>query len=164
MILEYHRLTLKSVTVNQFLSPIVNILTIYALPIMCICFFISIYADIVWFNIIFPFMAVTFAMTTCTLLIIAAMITSKGDRIYVHLMEIACVNHKNRSLDQTDRLHLQLMIEDLGSEHHSLALYTMTGHKYTTAFLIDYIIETCLEYFLLMTFNQHFKLTEYALK
>ena len=156
---HYQRLVKQSQCVNQMLAPILYILTMYAIPVICLCLFISLFSDNIFFYATMPFVLISFTTFTCCLMAIAAHISHKSDALHASL----CSAFANDCcltgiLQQKDRVTLVHMIEDLGSHHQSLALRTYVGDKYTMHMLTEYVIETCLDFCLLLTFDQYFQL------
>ena len=94
---DYVALTKKSLSVNQFLSPILNVLSIFALPLVCLCLFISIYSDFVLFNVCFPF----FAVSPCLLMMMRPLLRRVSDCMVISCRLCASTVAQNRWIVMT---------------------------------------------------------------
>ena len=93
------------------------------------------------------------------LLAVAATTTSMSEKLHVLLCSLAARDARDQSFFRHQRYRLQLMIEEVGSEETFFALRTPDGQKYTPETLLFYLIETVLDYTLLVTFDRFMKLS-----
>ena len=157
--LKYAFLVMQSQVINRFLAPILFVQSVFAHPIICCCLFISRFSDNIALYASLPGCGVSIAVATYALMAVAASVSAKSDQLHACMCSIAGNNARWPRLTLHQRRQLHEMIEELGSnDRQLLSLYTMDGQKYTSEMLADYVIETCLQYFLLMTFDQYFTL------
>ena len=156
---QYLQLLQQSRQVNAFLSPILFVQTTFAQPLITCCLFITRYSDNIALYGSLPGAGGSVAASTYTLMAIGAHVSAKSDRLYELLVNVSCVNALQPRLSVSQRHVLHGMILELGSNQQQLLpLLTLDGIKYTSELLAVYVIESCLQYFLLMTFDQFFKL------
>ena len=95
-------------------------------------------------------------VSACILLAIAADVMAKSEQVYEHLSTLA-FHQVNLPLDR--RLQLLHIMKECASEEQPLALYTMTGEKYTYLAFTEYLMETAVQYTLLVSFAEFWHLT-----
>ena len=155
----YNRLTEDAVLVNKMLAPILFVLTLSAIPVACTSLFIAVYADNVFFGVTAPAAGGTFTLAACALLALAADITSQSENLHSLLSIVVNRQSIASCLSQEQRRLLLDMMENVSSENHSLALMTMDGQKFTSQSFAVFLMETAIQYTLLISFNRDIAFT-----
>ena len=151
---EYLRLTREIVQVNRMSSPILFVLVLCTTPFVCICVFVTAYSDNWLLQILVPIFGCVYSLFACVLLATAADITSKSENMHDVLCAAAARQSFASLLSVQERRVLLLMMEHAASDSHSFAMTTMDGQKYTMETFVSFLIETGLQYTLLITFNR----------
>ena len=148
----YDHVVDEALTFNRFSSLILLSLSHCTTPFFVTCLFVLHYGDNVYITIslfvaiippvLFPWFLLFLCLRDCT-------------SIFAHWLRDA----QKQLLSRHQRNWLQLMIEEVGSEETFFALRTPDRQKYTTETFLFYLIETVLDYILLLTFDRYTKLS-----
>ena len=126
------RLTVKSVQslgkkaeqVNRTCSPILAVMTLAALPVACICMFVTKFSDMVVLQYAYALIGANFTLFAFALQIIAGDVSAKSERVF---LELAAMAFNGRNLDLDQRILLLKLMEESESSRQPLAMYTCAG-------------------------------------
>ena len=149
----YLRLARQADRVNRMSSPILLVLVLCTTPLVCICVFVTVHSDNWMFRIMFSIFGCVCSLFACVLLANAADITATSEKMHDVLCAAAARHSSTSLLSVPQKRALLLMIEHAASESHSFAMTTMDGQQYTMEHFVAFLIETGLQYTLLLTFN-----------
>ena len=155
---SYLRLVEQAVTVNRMSSLILFALVICTTPFFCTALFAIEYGGNIFISVTFFIAIFPIVLFAWTLLAIAGEITSLTEGLHGRLCSLAAKASTGTRTFLTQRIQLQQLVEETGSEDQLLALRTIDGQKYTSESLMYYLIETGLQYTLLLTFDRSMKL------
>ena len=155
----YDHVVDEAITFHRFSSLILLSLSLCTTPFFVTCLFVLNYGDNLFFSVTLFVVVVPPVLFAWFLLAIAATTTFLSENLHALLCSLAAQNMRDTRLSQRQRLRLQLMIEEVGSEETFFALRTPDGQKYTPEIFLIYLIETMLHYTLLLTFDRAMKLS-----
>ena len=151
---DYLSLVQDPVRVNTMSSQILFVMVLSTTPIACMCMFVFLYSDNVVFQVTVPIAGSLTILSACSLLAIAADITSKSEKMN-DLLCTAAARHCFASVfSLSERRLLLVMMEHASSESQFFAITTMDGQRYTNESFVSYLIEAALQYTLIISFNQ----------
>ena len=139
--------------VNQSSAPIMFIVNLCTTSTSCTCLFSCIFADMMLAKVVIAIAGFVVTLLPISLQWIAGHVTAESEQL-IQTVTAYAVNHAALSPDMRSKL-LQDM-EDLGSERHPLAIYTMTGEKCTSLAFFGYLMETAVQFFLIYSFSSYF--------
>ena len=144
------RLLMKADILNAW-SGILFFLTLATTATACLDVYIVSHSDNVFFRVLLPFAGVAVVCTASFLMALAGNITAASERLHTSLSSLACRSRHATSV--REKRLLLLMLEETGCAEQRLALYTLTGNKYTPESFVAFLIETALHYTLLLSFS-----------
>ena len=146
------KLVRKAERVNDTCPPILEVLSLCALPMACSCMFVATYAegDTVYVGYFYLLICGSYMTFNFSLQFIAGAATYESDVVVRELTGFAC--REAHVPVKQHRLLLQL-IEVIGSEGQPLAMQTIVGEPYTLTNFLEYLIEVFMEFTLLQTFS-----------
>ena len=147
---SYIRLVNQAVKVNRMSSFILFSLVLCTTPFFCTALFAVEYGDNLFISVTLFFAIMPVVLFAWSLLAIAANITSLSDALHGRLCSLSA----RGGFQSSQKIRLLHIVEQTGSEEQLLALCTVDGQKYTSESLLYYLIETCLHYTLLLTFDR----------
>ena len=160
MTIALRDISLRAQYLNRSASPILFILILYTTPIAVFCSFVSSHTDYLLIAFGLPVAGLAILASACALLALAADLTAKSEKVYASLSTLA-FRRANLPLDR--RVKLLHIMEECGSKEQPLALYNMTGEKYTHLTFAEYLVETAIQYTLLVSFVAYWNLTSDSL-
>ena len=151
---EYISLAKEALRVNTMSSQILFATVLCTTPLVCMCMFVAIYSDNAFLAFAVPVAGGVSCLFECSLLAMAANITSESEKMHRVLCSAGARQCFASLLSLQERQFLLLMMEHASTESESFALTMVDGQKYTEESFVSYVIETGLQYTLLVTFNQ----------
>ena len=148
----------EAVTFHRFSSLILLSVSLCTTPYFVICLFVVNNGDNLFLTVTLFVLMIPPVLFAWFLFAVAATTSSMSDQLHVRLCSLAARNMRDQRLSRRQRLRLQLMIEEVGSEETFFALRTPDGQKYTPKTFLLYLIENVLDYMLLITFDRFLKL------
>ena len=155
---SYMRLVRQAVGVNRMCSVILFSLVLCTTPFFCTALFAVEYGENLFISVAIFTGIIPLVLIAWTLLAIAGEITSLTEGLHGRLCSLAAKGSTGTRSFLTQRIQLQHLLEQTGSEEELLALRTIDGQKYTSESLLYYLIDTGLQYTLLLTFDRSMKL------
>ena len=155
---SYMRLVRQAVEMNRVSSVILFSLVLCTTPFFCTALFAVEYGENLFISVALFIAMFPIVMFAWSLLAITGEITSLTEGLHGRLCSLAAKGSTGTRSFLTQRIQLQQLLEQTGSEEQLLALRTIDGQKYTSESLMYYLIETGLQYTLLLTFERSMKL------
>ena len=151
---DTHDLIRHANQVNWSASEILSVQLLFTTPIVSLAVFIAVYSDNVVFRMLMPIAAASYALFSSGLQACAGEITSQSEIVYRRLASL--IRGPRSMILSLDQKHeLLALIEEHETPAQRLALCTFSGDKYTkTAFLV-YLLETVLQFTLIVTFSNY---------
>ena len=133
------KLIRKAEHVNRSCSPILGVITLCALPVACSCMFMITYAegDVMLIGYTYALISSMYTLFAFSLQAIAGLVTADAELLVKQLTDIVCMEAR---LQMKQRNRLLLLIQEIVSDHHLLAMKKTTGEPYT---LIDFADHVC---------------------
>ena len=144
--------------VDQTSPPVLLAITLGTTSYICTTLFVIVYSSNMLPTITQAVALITPVSTGLITLLIAAGVTSMAQDLHHRFCSLASNQGALSCLTDRQRSILNLMIEETGRKETIFALYTMDGQRYTSELLLFYLIDTCLHYTLLLTFDRSLKL------
>ena len=155
---SYMRLVRQAVEVNRMCSIILFALVLCTTPFFCTSLFAVEYGDNLFISVTLFIGTIPLVLFAWFLLAIAAEITSRSEELHRRLFSLATRPSGTLQVSRRQKMRLLQLLEQTGSEEQLLALRTIDGQKYTSESLLYYLIETVLQYTLLLTFDRSMKI------
>lgn len=150
----YEIMIVASESVNRVSAPFLFVIVSCSNMITCLCFFTGMYSNNIIMAVMVPAVGCILAMAATTVLYVASHVTRQSYVIHDAICSAAGNGKLITDLSTSQTKVLLMMMEQMESESHSLALVTTSGERYTSESLVLYLIETALTYLLLITYNQ----------
>lgn len=151
---RYYELYSESQKIDQFSVTVITIILFWSTPYFCIMMFMFIFTDNIFIYYMCPICAVAVLLLVTFVLVSAATVTHLTEKLTISLLKVAAQDAHLQALNPRQRQQLDLMTEQMSS----LAMYTMVGERYTPLSFVHYVVETCVQYSLLITFNKYITL------
>ena len=144
---------------NRTASPILFLLNICTTPMTTTALFVCLFMDSLILKIGLTMAVSVVIMSSLALQSVAGNITSTSERIH---QELACLASRlPQSGKLRQRVRLLLVLEDLSGLQQPLALYTPTGEQCTSLSFAVYLMETLVQFSLLISFSGYLNLRVY---
>ena len=153
MIQKLHWLSKKARHVNTCWSPFLFVTVVCATPNATIFLFITLYAGEMMVAATYACVGVIQTAFAFTMQAVAGDITAQSETLYQELAMIAA--EARDALSLSDRRLLLLLMEESLSECEPLAMHHVTGEKYTMIEFGAYVMETAVQFTLLLTFSNY---------
>ena len=142
----------KAEHINRTCPPFLGIITLCALPIACSAMFVMTYAegDVMLIGYTYVLIGSMFTLFAFSLQAIAGVVTADAQLIVRQLTGIACMQTR---LPLQQRRRLLLLIEEVSSDRHPLAMKKTTGQPYSLIDFADYVIEVVKTMALIQVFS-----------
>ena len=156
IVYSYVSLVRQAAEVNRMSSFILFSLVLCTTPFSCTALFAVEHGNSLLISILVLACSAPLVLLVWLLLAIAASITSLSDGLHGRLYKHLCSISGKETL--RNRIRLLEVLEQMGSEEQLLAFRTLDGQRYTSVSLLHYLVETVLQYTLLMTFDRYLQL------
>ena len=143
-------LSRKAEQVNHSCSPILFVMVLCSLPFACSVMFVTLYSDQIVIAAAYALIGSNMMLFSLMLQAIAGDISRKSESVWKFLPSIA-----RRHLLLHQRMALLKLMEESASDHQPLALYTVTGQRYTITSFLSYVMEVVVHFSLLITFSNY---------
>lgn len=153
----YIRLTTEVMRMKPFLSHVLSVFAVCSTPYICTVIYSVTNMDNLFFLILIASLGTCFISQQFAFLATASQINSLSLQLH-HLLCRISARHKDQ-LSVRERRGLLYMMEEIGSEERLLSLHTLEGEKYTAETFFFFVLETGIQYTLLVTFGYFFKTT-----
>lgn len=151
---RYYMMIREAIQTNRLTSRIMLVLMICSYFGVSILLFMFMHTDNIGLEILCPPIICGLTMLISAMLLFAAHVSSITDQIIGDLQSIAGRDAEKQVLSYDQRRHLIVLMEGAAS----MALYSVDGHKFTTLSYLLFVIESGIQYTLLITFNTYFAL------
>lgn len=151
----YNQLTAEVTMMKSFLTHALSIFTFCSTPFICTVIYSTSFMDNAFFVIAIASIGLAIMIQEFTILALASNVNSLSDRLH-HLLCTINGRHKD-SLSVRERRQLLQMMEEMGSEERLLSLQTLDGQTYSTETFFVFVLDTGINYTLLVTFGYLFK-------
>ena len=140
----------RAADVAHYSTPILFVIILTTTPVTTCCLFVSRYSDNVIVAVSYAVVACNMALFAFTLQAIAGDITCKAQHVYAELSSLASASI---TAPVSSRIQLLRLLQEADSESEPLAMHTLSGERYTKASFIEYVMEACVHFSLLVTFS-----------
>ena len=153
---NYIILKLKAQRVNKMSKEILFAIAFSNTPMICMIVYCVTHIESVYFKVSLAMTGLGVAIIASIVLVFAAGMTTTSRMVHQRLCSLQANAGSSARLNGQQKKLLLSIIEEIGSETPSLAIYTVSGEKYTSLSMLHHFLETVITYTLLVTFESKF--------
>ena len=152
LVKTYASLAAKSDRVNGMSREILFVIAFCNTPMICTIAYCFSHLENFYFKLMIFISGMSIASIAALMLMYAASMTTTPQELSQKLYSLQA----RSSLNTHQRKVLLSVIEAVGRENPSIAIYTMSGERYTSLSMMHHFLETAITYTLLVTFEREF--------